>query len=172
MKKSFVLGLAILFVAGLFMTACRLITTSEFAPSLTATTDKTEAKIGDTVTVTVTFRDLSSQTMNRHFDVELPSWIVAEGGENKEDILRVVFTPEEDFNWWDYAASKGNETGRRQTIRIRGGETIKKKFTHTITEAEDLYVNTAAFFIMGGWGRNNGLITFSAPIKIKVQQGE
>ena len=110
MKKVFILGLAILPLAGLLMTACqnnggeneggsrtsqngnvKEVIVGDF--SLTVTLDKTVARIGDTVTATVVFKNLS----NRDIEAELPDWIAAEGFQNKEDILIAVFTSNRGF---------------------------------------------------------------------------
>ena len=169
MKKSIILGLAILPFTGLVSMAC-VNYTSEFRYSLTVTLDKTEASNGDTVTATVVYKN----TNYKDIEVELPEWIVAEGGRIKEDILRVVFTTEEYFKWADYIpSSQGIETKAIQLI-IKQNEEIKRTFTHTITAEDDLYVHAAAFFKYGvannflpATGKN-----FNEPEIIKVQQGE
>lgn len=180
MKKKLFLTTAILLFAG-FITAC----TTEFAYSLNVTVDKTEAKIGDTVTATVAFRHFASSGMNRREEIELPRWIVAEGGNRKDDILRVVFTPERDFEgdffWLGWEPPyPGNETTVRRTVRIRRGEEIRRQFRFTITETKDLYVQAAVFYFWStGYLQRNwneltvmdGLIAaIWYPIKITVQQ--
>ena len=178
MKKSLFLGLAILPFAGLLLMTCSGVHTSEFKISLTMTLDKTEASIGDTVTATVVWKNLSSDV-----EVELPNWVTNRGGTSKEDILFAIFTTKEDINWPDELASYDNTVVKRQKFTLEKDEVIKRTFTHTITEAEDLYVQAAAFFFYfydeihdqphedkDYYGtKGDG---FPKPIKINVQQGE
>ena len=146
MKKPFVLGLAILFVAGLAMTACpRDIDTAPIGLpdfSVKVTLDKTEARVGDTVTATVVFRNLRGGDI----EAELPGWIAERGGQGKEDILDVVFLLARDFNCvfpWDDPHMIFEP---RPKILIAREEVIKRKFEHIITVPEDLLVRAGAFF--------------------------
>jgi len=80
MKNKFILGLAILPLIGLVSMACVGIE-DYFAYNLTVTLDKTEARVGDTVTATVVYKNKCAGDMR---DVELPKWIAAEGGKSKK----------------------------------------------------------------------------------------
>jgi len=138
MKKAFILGLAIMPFAGLVSMSCANVD-GLFRWNLTLTLDKTEARVGDTVTATVVYKN----TNYTDIDVELPDWIVAEGGRYKEDMLRVVFTTEKDDYIWNgipFAYSKAIR------FKIKKNEEIKKTFSHTITAEEDLYVYAAAIY--------------------------
>ena len=173
MKKLF-LSITILVITGLVSTACvEYFYSNEFKFTLTVTLDKTEAIIGDTIIATAVFKDISTLSLaqKKPYEVELPDWIVAEGGKNKEDILRVVFTANEDFNWDDYLQPYKNiETKIKRKVKIKGGEAIKKEFKYTITEAKDLEVHAAAFYIEGDFHFYYGLIGFSDPVKITVKE--
>jgi len=171
MKNKLFLGMAFLPLIGLVSMSC-----ANIYPlggwNLTMKLDKTEARVGDTVTATVVFKNIGSGDMR---EVELPKWIAAEGGRSKKDILRAVFTTEEDINWADYIPpSQGIDT-KAIRFTIKKDEEIRKTFTYIITEEEDLYVHAAAFFkyedideILPVMDENHNM----KPEKIKVQQGE
>ncbi|MCL2042741.1 MAG: hypothetical protein FWG89_01230 [Treponema sp.] len=148
MKKSNVLGLAILFFAGLFTVACandnsgtannidpRGVTMGDF--SLSVTLDKTEARIGDTITAIVVFKNLSG----RDIEAELPDWIAAKGGQGIEDILQSILVPE--GVEWFFPSIKFEP---RPIILIESGAVIERLFEHTVTESGDLEILGGAFF--------------------------
>ena len=144
MKKSIILALAILPFTGLSMTC--LDDYPIFKSSITVTVDKTEARIGDTVTATVVWKN---ENEGSDFEVELPNWIVNKGGKSVKDILYAVFTTQEDFNWLDEVKSYDNTPVKRPKILLKKDAVIKKEFKHTITEPEDLEVHTSAFYLFG-----------------------
>ena len=143
-KKQFLTLTATLLLAGLFMMACIAVSKPGLPDfSVTVTLDKTEARVGDTVTATVVFRNLRGGNI----EAELPGWIAAKGGKSKEDILHVVFTPEENFDWFYYEqALICIKADVRQKFLIERGAVVEKKFEHTITVAGNLYVHAGAFF--------------------------
>ena len=161
MKISFILGLAILPIAGLFMTTCHY---DIFELDLTVVLDKTEAKVGDTVIATAVLKSL----LYKDYIVELPYWLAAKGGKNKEDILYAVFTSKEDFNWSNELASYCHEPVERPKILLNKDSVVKRKFEYKITSTEDMYVHVAVFFHLGGIGEQYGLVWTSDPKKIKV----
>jgi hypothetical protein len=129
--------------------------------SLTVTLDKTEAMIGDTVTATVVFKNLS----DRDIEAELPDW-VAKWGPIKENILSAIFTSDRDFVWM----FPGVEALSRSKILIERGAVIERKFEHVITVKENLEVHAGAFCIADTDTVNpHGVDIVSGPIKIKVQ---
>ena len=169
MKKSFILGLVILPIAGLFMTTC--VYQSLLLYKFEVTLDKTEARVGDTVTATVTW----VRKNKGNIEVELPNWIAAQGGKNVEDILYVVFSnkDEDNFNWYDVTSSYYQENVKRPKIVIKEGEVIKKKFVHTIAFVEDLYVSAGFFYLDRDSDKNSIGMQFSFMAEtIKVLEGE
>ena len=173
MKKSIILWLAILPFAGLVLTACDHF--PFFSYDLTITLDKTEARVGDTVSATVVYKNTCYADLR---EVELPKWIAAEGGRSKKDILRAVFTSDEEFEWADYIPPSPVIDTKTIRFKIKKDEVIRKTFTHTITSEEDLYVHAAAFFKYGVDESYYPMLVLSGtdlilnPVKIKVQQGE
>ncbi|MCL2138678.1 MAG: hypothetical protein FWH41_04010 [Treponema sp.] len=164
MKKKFILGLAILPLIGLVLMTCA-VTDDVFRWKLTLPLDKTEARVGDTVTATVVYKNTNYDDM----DVGLSDWIVEEGGKRKEDMLRVIFTTEKDDDIW-----KGIPFAYSKAIRfkIKKNEEIKKTFSHTITAEEDLYVYAAAIYHWEGRRlilRNN-TTSFPNHEKITIQK--
>ena len=156
MKKEIYSGLSILlmtvilFFTGLIMMACPR-DEAPFLPtgySVTLTLDKTEARVGDTVTATVVFRNL----IGRDIEAELPGWLSAQGGKNAEDILDVIFTPVGEFTWGD----RDIYFEPRVKILIERGAVIERKFEHTITTIVDLEILAAAFFITASCINPNG----------------
>ena len=164
MKKSFVLGLAILFVAGLAMTACiGIAKPGALDFSLTVTLDKTETSVGDTVTATVIAKNVSG----RRIHAELPDWIAAEGGRYMEDILHVVFTPDGHFGFLEDKQDILFEP--RPSIIIERGAVLKRKFKHTIKKQEDFYVLAGVFYYTTNAQNFPGTQGLSNRILIKVR---
>jgi len=179
MKKSNVLVLAILFFTGLFTVACANdnsgtnIDPRTFADdpkeaevvvgdfSLSVTLDKTEARIGDTITATVVFKNLSG----RDIEAELPDWIAAKGGQGIEDILQSILVPE-GLKWF-FPSIKFEP---RPIILIESGAVIERLFEHTVTESGDLEIRGGAFFITADDTANPyGIQIVRNSIIIKVQ---
>ena len=130
--------------------------------SLTVTVDKTNAKVGDTVTATVVFKNLGG----RDIEAELPDWIVTGNKQSKEDILYAAFASEMNFEW--VFPSVGFEPLPK--ILIESGVVIEKTFEHKITSSKNLKVHAAAFFLTETYPTTGyGLQIESKPIKIKVQ---
>jgi hypothetical protein len=129
--------------------------------SLTVTLDKTEARIGDTVTATVVFKNLSGKDI----EAELPDWIAAGGFRSKEDILTATFIPEgTDLAFEDILFEP------RPKILIESGAVIERKFEYAITASGNLEVHAGAFFIAAAYPANSyGVQIVSGPIKILVQ---
>ena len=163
------LTISIPLFAGLALTACETANESVFGLSITVALDKTEARIGDTVTATVIYKNIN----NGSIEVELPDWIVSEGGKNKQDMLIAVFSPEGDFNWHDYHANIPDvESQKRPKFLIKKYEVVMRIFNHTITETENIEVNAAVFFyygVGGGIGWSKGFVGNIKPAIIKVQ---
>ena len=109
--------------------------------SLKVTVDKTRAKVGDTVTATVVFKNLSGEEI----EAELPGWIAELGGQNTEDILLAHFTKVEEalvvFILPDILFEP------LPKILIESGAVIERKFRHVIKESGKLCVIAGAFFI-------------------------
>jgi hypothetical protein len=103
----------------------------------------------------------------RDIEAELPDWVAADGGRNKEDILGAVFISYEDFEW----AFNMIAVDQRPIILIENGAVIERKFGHVITESRDLKVHAGAFFYTATDAED--VYTFvkivSGPIKMKVQ---
>ena len=130
--------------------------------SLTVILDKTEAKIGDTVTATVVFRNLSG----RDIEAELTDYVAAGGGQSKEDILEAVFLPE-GVVWVNELFG----FRPRPKILIESGAVIERKFEYVTTSSGDLEARArASFFPISSTATNPfGTYIYSNPIKIKVQ---
>ena len=181
MKKPLFLWLAFLPFTGLVLTVCN--TFGILAPNITMTLtlDKTEARVGDTVTATVVLKNLE----HVNIEVELPNWIVNKGGKSKKDILYAVFNFKEDFNWIEEleSGSYDHTVVKIPKFIIKKDEEIKRTFKYTITAEEDIVVHARSFFLFSDdefndifyegknyytgikWSRVPELIT------IKVQQG-
>jgi hypothetical protein len=167
MKKAFILGTAFLLLAGLLTVACenkdeengKRVAEDDF--SLTVTLDKTVASIGDTVTATVVFKNLSG----RDIKAELPDWIASYGGKSKEDILEAEFIPE--GSEWGFIDIKFP----RPKILIGRGDVIERQFERAVTELGNLEVRAGAFFIAAKYPTTNhiGMQIASDPIEILVQ---
>jgi len=175
MKKSSILRLVILLLVGLLISACqnnengslvsRGVTENEKEViagdfSLTVTLDKTEARIRDTITVTVVFKNLSDIDI----EAELPDWIAAGGGRNKEDILDAVLLYEGvEWGFLDILFKP------RPKILIENGAVIERQFEFTVTEKKNFEVHAGAFFITQSTVYPEGMQTVSTSLKIKVQ---
>ena len=158
--------LVIPLVAGLFTIAC-IGHEPIFKFDLKVTLDKTEARVGDTVTATVVYKN----TNDKGIEVELPDWIVAEGGKSKEDMLVAIFTPEGEFKWSDFIlAIHDVEPQKRPKFFLKKDEVVIRKFQHTIAEEENLEVNAGAFFYYGVYLENTPGFKFRCfdPVKIKI----
>ena len=128
--------------------------------SLMVTLDKTEVRIGETITATVIFKNLSG----RDIEAEIPDWIAANGGLSKEDIVTAIFAPIGAI--WGFPDIL---FPNRPKILIESGLMIERKFEHTITESENFQVQAGAFFITPtDHEHTHGEKIFSNPIIIKV----
>ena len=109
--------------------------------SLKVTVDKTMTKVGDTVTATFVFKNLSGEDI----EAELPGWIAELGGQNTEDILRVNFirASQNPVLW----LSPDKSSKPLPKILIESGAVIERKFKHTLKGSYNLEVYAAAFFI-------------------------
>ena len=167
-KKQFLTLTAILFFTGLFMMACPRDTAPIGLPDfiITVTLDKTEVRVGDTVTATVVFENIRGGDI----EAELPGWIAEKGGQTKKDILDVVFSTSRPGFLWENLDSLFEP---RPKIFIERGAVIVREFEHIITASEDLYVTAGAFFITATCSYPNGSgikMRSSPPIRITVQQ--
>ena len=157
MKKTFILGFTVLLLAGLFALACNNngeenknefpaslnitvsgneVITSDF--SIIATLDKKEAKVGDKITATVVFKNLS----DRDIEAELPDWIAYGGGSYKEDILHAYLLPEGvELSYISIAVHK------RPEILIESGAVIERQFEIAVTEPGNFALISAAYFV-------------------------
>jgi len=147
MKKSFILGLAILPLTGMLAAACIYTTgngediTTKDGFNIKVTLDKTMAKVGDTVTATVVFKNLSGEDI----EAELPGWIAELGGQNTEDILVAILTHSDDgFLKWIPPDILFEPLPK---ILIESGAVIERKFRHAIKESGKFCVVAGAFFI-------------------------
>jgi len=176
MRKTFILGIVILLLVGLLISACQNNENGSLASrtatengkevivddfSLTVTLDKTKARIGDTITATVVFKNLSG----RDIEAELPDWIAARGGRSKDDILSAVFVPEGEKV--SYPGVKFD--GPLPKVLIESETVIERKFEHTITESKNLEARAGAYFFTDTAESLSGLQIAINPIKIKVQ---
>ena len=166
MKKYITLTLtAILLFAGFASMACDF-QERPLPPKyiLTVALDKTEASIGDTVTVTVVFKNITGKDI----EAELPGWIAERGGKNKEDILYVFFDNDVRNPWLhDY----NSLFEPRPKIFIEKEDRIERKFEYTVTESGYLYIIAGAFFIdsnVNPYG--TGIQILNHPVKITVIQ--
>ena len=130
--------------------------------SLTVTLDKTEARIGDTVTATVVFKNLS----DRDIEAELPDWMAAGGARSKEDILSVAFIPvDSEIVFYDIEAKPP-----LPKILIESGAVIERRFEYGMTGSGNLEVHAGAFFITAAYPTNSyGMQLAINPIKLKVR---
>ena len=169
MKKSLVLKPAALFIAGLFMSACPVDTTEAITDdfSLAVTADKTSAKVGDTVTATVVFKNLSGGDI----EAEIPDWLI--GTLRKpiedytvEDILFTYFITWDNFEWDFIDIAIFN----RPVILIKSGAVIERQFKHTVTESKNIEIHAGVFFITTPeTAMNYGWQIVCSPIKIRVR---
>ena len=181
MKNLFVFGLAIF--AGLFLMACiggdnggqnssriilddpKEVIAGDF--SIKMALDKTEASVGDIVTATVIFKNLS----DKDIVAEIPDWVTGMIRKpiedyTAEDILFVCFVTWDDFEW------NFIDIGilERPTILIECGAVIERQFEYTITSLGNLEIHAGAFFISPADTANiYGEQIFSKPIKITVR---
>ena len=162
MKKTLFLGLAILLFAGLFLMACSddfdEVIMGDF--SLKISLNKTRARIGDKVTATVIFKNLSGKDI----EAELPAWIAAGGRHSKDDILIANFTSER-FEW----VFEDIGFDPLPTILIKSGDVIERKIEHVIKGSKNLKVYAGAFFITPSYPTNSyGKQIESKTLKVRV----
>jgi len=134
--------------------------------SLTVTVDKAVARVGDTITATVAFKNLG----DRDIVAYRPSWMVAREHIEDftvEDILRVTFTTRDDFQW---AFITAIVTDDEPVVFIKSGAAIERQFEHTVSAPGNLNIHAGAFFItpetaadLFGFRISNG------PVRITVQ---
>ncbi|MCL2400862.1 MAG: hypothetical protein FWC91_14105 [Defluviitaleaceae bacterium] len=142
MKNKLFLA-AILLFAGLFMTTC-FHDVDEIPFIVGVTVDKTEASIGDTITATVVFWNVSS----RDIKAQIPAWLVSIMNKpiedyTIEDILYVRFATEAHGMW----PSREKDMEPLPSVFIEKGTVIKRQFEHIVTESKDIRVHAGAFFI-------------------------
>lgn len=134
--------------------------------SLTVTVDLTTPKIGDTITATITFKNLSDNDI----EAEIPDWLVATMNKpiedmTIEDILFAYFVTWDDFIWEfvDIAVEQ------RPSILIEHGTVIERQFEYTVTASGNLEIHAGAFFIVSSDTANfYGMQIVSTPIKFTV----
>jgi len=148
MKKKLLLVPVILLFTGIVLLACTTgyggdenITREGFY--LKVTVNKTRVKVGDTVTASAIFKNLSG----KNIEAELPGWIAAEGGKSKDDILRTFLAPSDNaFLDWSPPDILFEPLPK---ILIKSGVEISQKFKYTLKESGIFVVVAGAFFIAG-----------------------
>ncbi|MFA5450203.1 MAG: hypothetical protein WC292_07205 [Clostridia bacterium] len=133
--------------------------------SLAITVDKTKAQIGDKITVTATFKNLSGKNIS----IELTDWQTAyllRGEMETPSPLEIAIIPEE--SEWAFN-SIGVEV--RHQMLIRKDEIIQQTFEFIIGEPVNHKVLSGVFFYSGENYKDFTAIK-SDPIKIILLEGE
>jgi hypothetical protein len=112
-----------------------VITLDDFSVSMTV--DKTTARIGDKITINVTFRSFSEQEVL----IEIPDWLANRGLTSKEDILVVEVVPENsEWGFEDIAVIE------RPRITLEANCTIQRTFIFDVLTNDTLKAYGGAFF--------------------------
>lgn len=132
---------------------------------LTVTANKTIAKMGDKIIVTMQLENLSDSD----YAVEIPDWIADAGGNELKDILFAVFFPiNSGFDWEVNDIS----VEPRPRVSFDRGQVIEKSFEYLVNNPNDLEMFSGAFFYIGEVEEsrfNQQIIIKKNPIKIRIE---
>jgi len=125
--------------------------------SLTITVDKTEAKVGDTITVTATLENLSGRNIHIR---KKPS-----DRRKLKDMIAIGFFPESEEYYWSTNPVSG--LSNRITIKKDTVIILTKEF---IIEESENYVTDAVIIFFVGKGYKTDVWVYSEPIKIEIKE--
>lgn len=131
--------------------------------SVILTVDKTEVKVGEDISATMSLKNISGHDIT----LEIPDWIAYLGKKNKEDILQIIFLPENLESIWMFEAVAVLE---RPRITIEPDEVIERTVKYEVTEKENLKVSAGAFYYLIDGSGNASTMTclYSKLLTIKV----